>query len=1060
MASASVEAPKAHPSTAVSLPADPATPADEVEKTGDRFRGNAPTGCFSSGIGPFAASTDKGLGMFASNACTTDSLAPEIGSVSTPGLPSIRLASSRPPPVAIKLFVGRLPLTVTEEMLCTLFSQFGPIADLLLIRDRHTNAFKGCAFVRMQSITDADRAIRHLDSAYVLDPALGGLQVKYAVGEAERLGLPGTSGSGAAAGVDQVKLFVGSLPPDIKEDALRDLFERFGRVEEVFLMRDDQPLSGNHLGGGAAKPGKKSRTGCAFVRFAYKEEALFAIGELNGKFVMPGSQRAMEVRFAENRRSSSSAQGAAPASRTASASSCFMSSMDSSRGGSALPGADEYPENVRSTSCFPSRVDMERFSRMDPLDVLSCLDGRHDCFSGTSESLAIAARSAVGDRLGPAGGRAGDPQVSASCDSTKETRGPGPLRSVGDRVLSKYGSIEDLFETLGHLSLNGRRLEGEPEAQHANPDVKKDGDASENAFAVSRGAAGSERQGQEGKPGHDQRADPTHGNTKRRPSSVSNLPRTRDSQPPNTKEEEDMGAGCNSGSGGRTRTPSALEGGDDEVGIASLTAKSRFELAEFCCKENASSTPSPPTGADAANASSAPFSRGSSSSLSKVSSAPLSRFGGCPAGIEGDVFQYGTASRGPRPSACSSNSSLYVDLHERMSRNLVHPGGFLPSAFPEDAFSYGDFRDQVRSCAEETRWSSEMENGDRLFPPEAVSWAGGQLPSLYAKADVGPSSHESLFSRRGGEEGGYDGINRFLNGLRAQPGTLTHRGFGSQEHGPPGANVFIFHIPNEWSEHDLLTHFSVYGPVLSARIASDRLSGRNRGFGFVSFANGQAAAAAVTAMNGFQVNGKRLKVQIKKGEEQYAHNLHLTPCSNGTDSTWHSVSASCSDMPSGVGDSDGNMPVPVSASPQRDHGANKTRHSFSALDWLASAAKPGAMAPALAALEASHGGSGNSAASLFEAAVALRNLSAASQGHQLLGCYSQDNAAAAAMLVASMRQPGTRRNQESFRLAQLMHGEGGDSAGESLLASSLGLYCTPTLGSAIARGGQPEAAQL
>lgn len=48
------------------------------------------------------------------------------------------------------------------------FSQFGPVVDLSLIRDRQDDggAFKGCAFVRMQSITDADRAIRHLDSAY------------------------------------------------------------------------------------------------------------------------------------------------------------------------------------------------------------------------------------------------------------------------------------------------------------------------------------------------------------------------------------------------------------------------------------------------------------------------------------------------------------------------------------------------------------------------------------------------------------------------------------------------------------------------------------------------------------------------------------------------------------------------------------------------------------------------------------------------------------------------------------------------------------------------------
>lgn len=45
-----------------------------------------------------------------------------------------------------------------------------------------------------------------------------GLQVKYAVGEAERLGLPSSSSGGAAAGIDQAKLFVGSLPRDVKEE--------------------------------------------------------------------------------------------------------------------------------------------------------------------------------------------------------------------------------------------------------------------------------------------------------------------------------------------------------------------------------------------------------------------------------------------------------------------------------------------------------------------------------------------------------------------------------------------------------------------------------------------------------------------------------------------------------------------------------------------------------------------------------------------------------------------------------------------------------------------------
>lgn len=95
-------------------------------------------------------------------------------------------------------------------------------------------------------------------------------------------------------------------------------------------------------------------------------------------------------------------------------------------------------------------------------------------------------------------------------------------------------------------------------------------------------------------------------------------------------------------------------------------------------------------------------------------------------------------------------------------------------------------------------------------------------------------------------------------------------GLGAQTHGPLGANVFVFHIPNEWVERDLALHFAQFGPILSARIAADKVSGRRLGFGFVSFTTVAAARSAVESLNGFSVAGKRLKVTIKRGEQQYA----------------------------------------------------------------------------------------------------------------------------------------------------------------------------------------------
>ncbi|OQR91773.1 CUG-BP- and ETR-3-like factor [Achlya hypogyna] len=82
--------------------------------------------------------------------------------------------------------------------------------------------------------------------------------------------------------------------------------------------------------------------------------------------------------------------------------------------------------------------------------------------------------------------------------------------------------------------------------------------------------------------------------------------------------------------------------------------------------------------------------------------------------------------------------------------------------------------------------------------------------------------------------------------------------------GPPGCNLFVFHIPNDMTNQDLFNYFATFGNVISARIMVEKETGRSRGFGFVSYDNAPSADAAIKGMNGFQVGRKRLKVQHKK----------------------------------------------------------------------------------------------------------------------------------------------------------------------------------------------------
>uniref|UniRef100_A0A0G4HN97 RRM domain-containing protein n=1 Tax=Chromera velia CCMP2878 TaxID=1169474 RepID=A0A0G4HN97_9ALVE len=79
-----------------------------------------------------------------------------------------------------------------------------------------------------------------------------------------------------------------------------------------------------------------------------------------------------------------------------------------------------------------------------------------------------------------------------------------------------------------------------------------------------------------------------------------------------------------------------------------------------------------------------------------------------------------------------------------------------------------------------------------------------------------------------------------------------------------GCNLFIFHLPGDWREEDLHRHFRRFGTILSAIIARESQTGRNKGFGFVRYDSPMDALKAISAMNGACVAGKRLSVQLKK----------------------------------------------------------------------------------------------------------------------------------------------------------------------------------------------------
>lgn len=173
--------------------------------------------------------------------------------------------SCEPP---VKLFVGQIPKDLLEEALNPYFEEFGSIKELTIIRDSN-NVSKGCAFVSYFELDAAERAIASLHEKVKLPNAFNPLQVRLAETQVDK----------------ENKVFVGMLPKTFTEEDLQAMFQPFGELREVHVIRGPE---------GSPK-------GCAFIKFVNRDSALSAIEELN-ETIPNGATRPLVVKFADTKK--------------------------------------------------------------------------------------------------------------------------------------------------------------------------------------------------------------------------------------------------------------------------------------------------------------------------------------------------------------------------------------------------------------------------------------------------------------------------------------------------------------------------------------------------------------------------------------------------------------------------------------------------------------------------------------------------------------------------------------------------------------------------------------
>jgi RNA recognition motif-containing protein len=82
------------------------------------------------------------------------------------------------------------------------------------------------------------------------------------------------------------------------------------------------------------------------------------------------------------------------------------------------------------------------------------------------------------------------------------------------------------------------------------------------------------------------------------------------------------------------------------------------------------------------------------------------------------------------------------------------------------------------------------------------------------------------------------------------------------------AKLFVGNLSFNITENDLQDAFAAHGTVVDANLMMDRATGRPRGFGFVTMGSPEEAQKAIDALNGKELGGRALTVNIARPREE------------------------------------------------------------------------------------------------------------------------------------------------------------------------------------------------
>ena len=81
-------------------------------------------------------------------------------------------------------------------------------------------------------------------------------------------------------------------------------------------------------------------------------------------------------------------------------------------------------------------------------------------------------------------------------------------------------------------------------------------------------------------------------------------------------------------------------------------------------------------------------------------------------------------------------------------------------------------------------------------------------------------------------------------------------------------NIYVGNLSYETSENDLRDAFGEFGAVSKVNIIMDKMTGKSKGFAFVEMENDTDGQKAIDELNGADLNGRNLKVNLARPREE------------------------------------------------------------------------------------------------------------------------------------------------------------------------------------------------